>query len=146
MLRHPLCHAAVVTMMLIAASTASAADLSGTWSGRWESFDTGHNGPLNATFSRVSDDQYQVQFRGRFLKIVPFRYRVTLNIVEENDDRVTLAGESYLGRLFGTFTYQATADDESFTADYSSCKDQGRFTLCRRSYACVPAESSCSEK
>jgi hypothetical protein len=46
-------------------------------------------------------------------------------------DKVYLAGESYLGRLFGTFTYDAWATDGDFEANYSSPRYQGQFILRR---------------
>ncbi len=119
---------------LIACTVAplSAADLSGQWSGGWSSTTTGHKGPLQATFQALNDTDYEVQFRGRFFKIFPFRYRVVLSVVETYDDgRVRLEGASYLGRMFGTFTYQAEATDASFRADFASCKDAGVFWLNR---------------
>ena len=69
--------------------------------------------------------------RGRFFRILPFRYNVVLRVVDVHGDTVTLAGSSYLGRLFGTFHYRATADGCSFHATYTSCKDRGEFCLQR---------------
>jgi hypothetical protein len=123
--------ACVVVSSLLASGTAAAVDLSGSWSGSWESCTTGHAGPLRAEFTRCSPTQYRVAFQGRFFKILPFRYSVTLDVVEDCGDRVVLAGSSFLGRLFGTFTYHATADACHFTADYRSKKDSGEFRLSR---------------
>lgn len=113
------------------AAPVQAADLSGSWAGSWQSCTTGHSGVLRATFTKCSEIQYRVEFTGRFCKILPFRYSVTLDVVEDTGESVKLAGSSYLGRLFGTFCYTASADGCSFTAHYSSKKDQGRFDLWR---------------
>lgn len=121
----------VVVSSLLVAGTAAAVDLSGSWSGSWESCTTGHAGPLRAEFTRCGPTQYRVGFTGRFFRILPFRYSVTLDVVEDHGDRVVLAGSSFLGRLFGTFTYRATADACQFTADYRSKKDSGEFRLSR---------------
>lgn len=121
----------VLASSLVIADGAAAVDLSGSWSGSWESCTTGHAGPLRAEFIRCSPTQYRVDFAGRFFKILPFRYSVTLDVVEDCGDHVILAGRSFLGRLFGTFTYQATADGCRFTADYRSKKDVGEFRLTR---------------
>jgi hypothetical protein len=110
---------------------AQASDLSGSWSGRWLSCKSGHNGPLNGTFCRLSATSYEVNFRGRFFKVFPFRYSVVLNVVEEYGDYTRLRGSSYLGRMFGTFYYDATVQGNCFTATYTSCKDNGRFTMTR---------------
>ena len=114
-----------------ASRSAMAVDLSGCWHGHWESCSTGHQGPLNANFCRVDGAHYRVDFSGRFFKLVPFRYSVTLTVVADHGDSVTLAGSSYLGRLVGTFHYQATANSCSFVSNYSSCKDNGKFVLSR---------------
>ena len=121
--------AAIVGVGLLSRETL-AADLSGGWSGRWDSVSTGHTGPLRATFSRVNDSQYQVDFSGRFFKVIPFHYSVVLNAVEEGDT-VRLSGDSYLGRRYGWFHYEAVVVGDCFTASYSSCKDSGEFRLTR---------------
>lgn len=105
-------------------------DLSGTWSGSWRSCKSGHQGPMQADFCRLSNGDYKVDFRGRFFKLFPFRYSVTLQVIEETDV-VRLQGSSYLGRVFGTFCYSATADDCQFRANYTSRKDNGIFELRR---------------
>lgn len=111
---------------------AGAVDLTGTWSGRWESCVTGHNGPLHANFCRVDATRYRVRFHGRFFKVLPFIYSVDLRVVSEGQDYVTLEGESYLGRRLGTFTYRAEADNCHFESTYDACRDNGRFILDRR--------------
>jgi hypothetical protein len=108
-----------------------AAELAGCWEGRWESCTSGHQGPLNAKFCKVDDTHYRVDFSGRFFKIFPFHYSVTLMVTGQDGDTLLLSGTSYLGRMFGTFHYSARATDCSFVADYTSCKDRGRFILHR---------------
>jgi hypothetical protein len=122
---------AVFLWSALAAGSASAVDLAGAWSGSWASTSTGHAGPLRATFTPCGPGRYSVEFRGRFCRILPFRYTVVLTVVEDGGDSVTLAGTSFLGRLFGTFTYRATADDCRFEACYTSRRDQGSFRLSR---------------
>ena len=109
---------------------ASADDLSGSWSGYWASDSTGHRGPLRCTLTRIDSSTYRADFSGRFLKIVPFRYSVNLAVIQDGDT-VILSGTHTLGRRLGDFTYQAEATSEDFVANYSSCKDQGRFVLTR---------------
>lgn len=127
----PRCIAALVLTLLLAAP-AAAVDLSGSWSGTWSSSTTGHAGPLRATFTPCGDGRYAVDFAGRFFKILPFRYSVTLHVVEDRGDCVVLSGSSWLGRMFGTFTYRAEASSCSFEARYSSKKDTGVFRLGRQ--------------
>jgi hypothetical protein len=111
--------------------TAAAADLSGKWSGRWESHTTGHSGPLKARFTPMDDTHYRVSFSGRFWKVVPFRYTITLNVVGWSGDSVLLSGQARVP-LFGTFTCTAWASDTDFHARYSSRRDAGTFSLERR--------------
>lgn len=115
----------------VAASPVDAVDLSGCWTGSWQSCSTGHSGALRATFTRCGEGRYRADFSGSFFRILPFRYSVVLDVVDDTDECVTLAGSSYLGRLFGTFRYTATADGCTFTARYTSAKDAGRFDLRR---------------
>lgn len=123
--------AAVLLTTCLLGSTAQATDLSGYWEGRWGSTTTPHNGPLTATFCKISSTQYQVNFKGRFFKILPFRYSVVLNVVSDDGRTVHLRGSSYLGRMFGTFYYHATVTNNCFSASYSSCKDRGWFKMTR---------------
>ena len=116
--------------ILVSASSAQAVDLSGSWSGYWISDSTGHRGPLRCNFTLLDNGTYQARFSGRFLKVIPFRYSVDLNVVQDGDT-VILAGEQVLGRRLGTFHYDAQATCDEFVANYSSCKDQGRFVLTR---------------
>lgn len=122
-----LCALALVAVLPAAAR---AVDLSGCWCGSWESCSTGHQGPLFAEFVPCGDSQYEVHFRGRFFKLVPFKYSVTMT-AQEQDGVVHLSGSQYLGRLFGTFSFTATASETCFSASYESCKDHGQFELSR---------------
>ncbi|MCA9179548.1 MAG: hypothetical protein KDB14_34065 [Planctomycetales bacterium] len=123
--------ASLAVLIALGAATASATDLSGTWTGEWRSCVTGHHGPLRAKFCRVDACHYQVTFCGRFAKLVPFRYAVTLRIVQDGDT-VVLAGSQKLGRLMGDYHYRATANGCVFHSNYCSKKDHGYFHLERR--------------
>jgi hypothetical protein len=129
----------ILTSLMIASGMARAGDLSGCWSGHWQSHVTGHHGPLWAEFVRTGDHQYDVFFRGRFFVLVPFRYSVTMTATEQPDGTIVLQGSQYLGRMFGTFTFSATATDSQFRAQYASCKDHGSFCLTRCTVACGQA-------
>ncbi|MCY3014001.1 MAG: hypothetical protein NT171_04755 [Planctomycetota bacterium] len=118
-----------LSILLAVTAPAAAVDLTGSWTGSWESRSTGHAGPLRATFRPCGEDRWTVDFSGRFFKLLPFKYSVTLRVVEDAGDRVTLAGTSWLGRLFGTFCYRADATACRFEARYTSKKDTGIFRL-----------------
>ena len=119
----------VMALFLSVAGPAHAVDLSGSWTGSWESTSTGHTGPLRATFRPCGEGRWAVDFAGRFFKILPFKYSVTLRVIEDGGDEVILAGSSWLGRMFGTFCYRAEADACRFEAHYTSKKDTGIFRL-----------------
>jgi hypothetical protein len=106
------------------------ADLSGTWSGTWESGTKNHCGPLRATFCQTDEDHYKVRFSGRFWKVIPFRYSVTLDVVKRDGDKIFLSGSQKL-LFFGTFCYEAEADSCTFTATYTANRDHGVFSLTR---------------
>jgi hypothetical protein len=123
-----------IGLLVLTPAACPAVDLSGCWSGTWQSCVTPHRGPLNAEFVRLDANRYEVFFNGRFFKVLPFRYSVVMTATEQ-DGVVYLSGSKYLGRAFGTFTFNAAATEGSFNANYSSCKDNGTFNLCRCSYA-----------
>ncbi len=118
-------------MAMGAANNADAANLAGRWDGSWASHKTPHKGPLHGKFTQLDSAHYRVVFTGRFFKVVPFRYAVTLQVVAAQPGRVTMAGSSKLA-FFGTFRYTAVVTANTFNASYSSAKDCGQFLLTRR--------------
>jgi len=46
-------------------SKAEATDLSGQLAGRWNSFNTGHTGPLRCRLTKLDETRYQADFRAR---------------------------------------------------------------------------------
>ncbi|MCH2126937.1 MAG: hypothetical protein MK165_19245 [Pirellulaceae bacterium] len=123
------------TIVTCLPSTSQATDLSGSWTGSWHDSRTGHHGPLRATFTKLENGDYQVNFRGRFAIIIPFRYSVVLKATEK-DDQVQLNGSSDISRRRGTFYYSAEASKTNFVADFHSCKDKGQFVLKRSADSC----------
>ena len=105
-----------------------APDLSGKWSGYWVSDKNGHTGPLHATFTPKGAAAYQVKYRGRFAKVIPFRYTTTMDVVGRGEGLVVLSAEKPLGP-FGTFRTTATATNSNFDATFNSRRDSGRFVL-----------------
>ena len=106
-------------------------DLSGKWNGTWRSDISDHTGPLKAKFTVLEDAKVQARFSGRFFKIIPFHFNVTLDIVKNEDGVVTLKGKENLGRTLGTYTYNATYTNGKFVANYSTEKDKGVFEVSR---------------
>ncbi len=106
-------------------------DLSGKWSGTWRSEISGHHGPLKAKFAVIDDSKVQARFNGRFFKLIPFHFNVTLEIVKNVDGVPTLKGKENLGRTLGTYTYNATYSNGKFVAKYSTEKDKGVFEVGR---------------
>lgn|GEM_PF-1827115 len=106
-------------------------DVSGRWTcGTWRSFCTGHNGKLKGVLVRNCNGDYDCRFSGTFFKIVPFLYRVTLNVVECRDGVVYFRGSKRLPML-GTFCYHGHATCCSFQFNYTTKKDRGVFQMSR---------------
>ena len=70
-------------------------------------------------------------FKGRFAKIIPFRYRTTMTITGVGDGVATLVASRRLGPVLGTFAMTAVATPTTFEAEFSSKNDCGRFVLTR---------------
>jgi hypothetical protein len=111
-------------------ATAQEPNLSGKWSGYWQS-DTGHRGPLHARFVPLDADTYRVTYRGRFALVVPFRYTTTMDVTGTGAGAAVLTAEKRLGP-FGSFRTTATATGTNFDATFSSRRDTGRFVLQKR--------------
>lgn len=107
--------------------------LNGTWTGRWQSSQSKRGGPMRAVFVQAGSEVYHVQFVGWFLKVLPFWYTATLDVVDAAEESVRLTCSRHLGLWFGTFTMHAEATAQEFIAEYSALKDVGRFTLVRHS-------------
>lgn len=120
----------VALCALPSVGSAQQPDLSGWWSGYWVSDKNGHTGPLNATFKPLDANTYKVTYRGRFAKVIPFRYSTTMDVVGAGEGVAVLAAEKRLGP-FGTFRTTATATDSAFDATFTSRRDSGRFVLRR---------------
>jgi hypothetical protein len=123
-----------IVVVLFASTGLAAAqppDLTGRWSGRWESDKNGHSGPLHARFRQLDCDTYRVAYRGRFWGAFPFYYRTTMDVVGSGDGVVVLAASKRLGPL-GTFDTTAIATSTRFDAAFSARNDSGRFTMSRR--------------
>ena len=112
------------------AAAVAVPDLTGSWCGQWISRTSGHQGPLKARFCRVDASHYDVHFRGRFCKLIPFCYRVTLCVTSCDNGCVTLTGSRHLP-IFGTFTITARANGCQFSSNYCSEKDNGQFRMSR---------------
>lgn len=122
--------ALVVTFFALPATT-DAQELSGHWSsGHWVDNKSGHTGPLKADFHCCGPDAYRVTFTGRFWKVFPFRYTVTLTVTGRSGDRVFLTGEQHIP-IFGTFHYQAEGTACEFTCHFCSRRYDGDFVLRR---------------
>lgn len=121
---------AVAGFALAPIAAAQEPDLSGKWSGYWQS-DNGHRGPLHARFVPLDADTYRVTYRGRFALVIPFRYSTTMDATPVGDGTSVLTAEKRLGP-FGSFRTTANATGTSFDAAFSSRRDSGRFVLNKR--------------
>ena len=103
-------------------------NLSRHWIGNWLSERSGHKGPIKVVFKSLGNGTKEVVYSGPLFKFIPFRYRFNLSITGKDNDKVILSGtQKFPG--FGTFEFDALADNNSFVANYSSKKSNGRFEL-----------------
>lgn len=131
------CHASRSFAQEEQAAQANKTDLlAGNWRGSWISCKTGHTGKLRATFCRIGESQVQAVFTGSFAKILPFRYKATLEIVREAEGMIQLRGSQRLGPIMGTFSYEAIITADQFEASYQSRKDCGKWTMKKISSCC----------
>ena len=124
--------ASLVFFSVFITSHANAGDLenlSGTWSGTWNSEISGHEGPLKAKFAVSDKDVVSARFTGRFFKIVPFKFNVKLNVISQKDGVTKLSGKHDLGRALGTYHYDVTYKGNEFVAKYHTDKDKGVFQV-----------------
>ena len=106
-------------------------ELAGQWKGSWKSCKSGHHGKLNAQFCRIDETHVQAKFTGSFAKVIPFRYRPILTIVQEESDYMLPEGNKKLP-LVGNFYYSATVSEAGFSATYRSRRDQGVWQMSQR--------------
>ena len=122
---------AILCVSLSATQSTIANDgLAGHWDGTWQSCRSGHRGTLQATFCRIDSNHVQANFTGTFAKIIPFRYRPTLDIVHEQPGMIVLQGSKRLP-LMGNFEYRATVTGNQFEATYRSRRDHGVWRMRR---------------
>jgi hypothetical protein len=114
-----------------ASETVCVPDLTGEWSGYWESDVNGHTGPIRARVERLDACHYRVVFCGRFWRVCPFRYTTTLRITGYGPGYVCLGGSHRLGPVFGTFSYNARATQTHFVSRYCAEDDHGTFVMTR---------------
>ena len=124
-----------VTMTIVAffmAAQVNAGDLSnltGTWTGTWNSEISGHEGPLKAKFTISDANVVSARFTGRFFKIVPFKFLVKLDVTSQKDGVTKLSGKQDLGRALGVYHYDVTYQANEFVAKYHTDKDKGVFQV-----------------
>ncbi len=123
--------ASVALLFFATIGSASDPDLTGRWSGHWQSGNSGHRGPLRGSFRQIDSSHYRVVFTGRFFRVIPFRYAETLTITGTDGEQVFMSGSSRLGPVFGTFEYNAVASRDQFIATFQSKRDHGVFVLSR---------------
>jgi hypothetical protein len=120
-----------VAIVLANCQPSSGQELSGNWTGRWQSSTNNHGGKMNATFVQQSGDQLQVKFRGSFAKVIPFRYRAKLNVVYQEPGLTIVGGSKKLGPLMGDFSYSGQISNGCFTGTYSSRRYNGSWVTSR---------------
>lgn len=103
----------------------------GGWRGYWVSDKNGHNGPLRARFRQIDANTYRVTYAGRFWKVVPFVYSVRMNVTGQQGDTLFMSGQTNVGPLVGSFSYEGYATPFQYESRFRSRNDHGRFVLSR---------------
>lgn len=130
---------ACVAGLIILGMAASSAEAGGRsrgctprYRGNWQSDCNGHNGTLKAKVKADECGSYRVTFSGTFFRVVPFVYSTPMTVTGASPDgTVHLHGHSRLP-VFGEFDCQAAMNGNQFNANYTSARDQGRFSMQRR--------------
>ena len=125
---HAVASFALLWSVLASVSPVDADQMAGRWLGNWVSYKNGHNGPLNAQFRPINGNQYRATFTGRFAKVIPFRYRMKMQVQGRSGDTIYFGGSRSM-LIFGRFDYQACATPDQFVATYRSRRDRGRFEM-----------------
>lgn len=107
-------------------------NLTGNWSGNWSSEISNHKGPLKAKFKVLGEDKVEAKFTGRFFKLIPFKFTVTLDVVSQKDGTTKLQGKHDLGRTLGVYHYDVNYEGDSFIAKYHTDKDKGVFEVSKK--------------
>ena len=118
-------------VLLLNIDSVATAQAAGQWKGSWISHSNGHNGKLQARIKQTSCNEYRAVFRGTFFKIVPFRYRAKLQVVERGPGYVRLSGTQRVGSS-GNFGYEAIVSGDRFFATFHSKRDHGIWQMQRR--------------
>lgn len=129
------CAAAVVAPQSLGADDAAppaCVDITGCWNcGSWRSFCNSHHGKLRATITQCDSCHYKCTFSGTFFGVIPFRYTATLTVTGRGDGVVYFRSSRNLPLFGGQFSMCGSATACKFTANYTSPKDRGVFTLSR---------------
>lgn len=83
---------------------------------------------MQAQVIRQCGDQLEVKFRGRFAKVIPFRYKAKLTVVHQQQGLTVIAGSRRIGPG-GSFQYYGQLTDSCFTGTYSSRRYQGGWSM-----------------
>lgn len=130
-----------LTAVGLSAASAFAADdapvvavrpnITGCWDcGSWVSCCTGHKGTLRGNISCCGGN-YECTFSGTFMKLIPFRYTVTLQTTGVGNGIVYFRASKKIPLFGGSFNCTGWATANKFHANYTSPKDRGTFDMNR---------------
>lgn len=103
----------------------------GCWNyGSWLSCCTGHKGTLRATICACGGN-YECTFSGTFMKVIPFRYKATLQTTAVGNGIVYFRASRQIPMFGGSFNMSGWATATKFHATYTSPKDRGSFDMSR---------------
>ena len=107
-------------------------NITGCWNcGSWLSCCTGHKGTLRAVITQCDASHFRCTFSGTFMKVVPFRYTVTLTVTRVEADKIYFTASRNIPLFGGSFSTNGYATANRFHANYTTPKDRGTFDMSR---------------
>jgi hypothetical protein len=104
--------------------------VAGAWEGTWLSDSGKHGGKLWCIMTPETNQTYEARFRATYAKVFRFTYTAHFEM-QPHDIGWEFDGESYLGKLGGTYYYEGRATSSNMVSTYKSKYEKGRFELKR---------------
>ncbi len=117
-------------------ATQNPQDLSGAWTGAWNSEGTSHQGKLRAIATKTRADgkvdHYTFRYHATWASVLSGQYKTEHIATPTRLGYHTLSGQHDMGAVFGgIYQYGGQASPTDFQATYRSKVDHGSFNLKR---------------
>jgi hypothetical protein len=113
-----------------AVAVAKVPEVTGKWTGRWESeTHKGHGGGLTCEAVESGKDKWEANFTAEFGKTKSYKVKLEGT---PGDGKVVFGGKVDLGKDDGgEFTWTGRATETEFSGEYQSTEDKGSFKMTR---------------